>query len=399
MADSSINTTSSEQDHEDLNIDLHDLVGDEPYSSPQSPDFNTSPVSSPLKKYGLAPKPLNCAIGLSTTPVLSPSNQANNITNELFQVTSNRRRLHQHEQHFLLDDDEFAPVKRLNNDKFEKMVNDLRMSGHQDGEFFDFELDDQMRSRFYKGRFNNKPQFNADTSSELDNHLNSYLGANENKENDLYSDPLRVNKNDNSINKSKKQIFKPSRRILSSTNLNNNRKSSIPVLQPISNVINVPNQESSQNTSPKRICIPKHRSSRPGKPSIRYKDRKTNIFIVDSLTGQINDATLFGTELNASNCDDFPLPENVNEIVQIPTNDDSKKKSKMAIIKLLHNKYFNDEPTNYGTTSGFYNQTQFDIYRSSSKTGVEVVAQSLNEQPPSPKTTKPAVRWADNLEW
>lgn len=78
--------------------------------------------------------------------------------------------------------------------------------------------------------------------------------------------------------------------------------------------------------SPNRICTPNHTGiDAPFKPSLKYQNSPFNIYLVDSLTGLINDATQFGTELNASNCEGFPLPEHVNEIVQIPTNEESQK--------------------------------------------------------------------------
>lgn len=40
-------------------------------------------------------------------------------------------------------------------------------------------------------------------------------------------------------------------------------------------------------------------------------------------------------ELNSSQCEDFPLPEHENEVVQIPTNEDDNPK--MAIIRMFKN--------------------------------------------------------------
>ena len=146
------------------------------------------------------------------------------------------------------------------------------------------------------------------------------------------------------------------------------------------------------------------------KPSIKYSKSLTNIYMVDSLTGLINDATQFGTELNASNCEGFPLPEDTNEIVQIPTNDDTNKnKQKMAIIKAYHNKYFNTataagssrelKPNN--RIGGFYSSEEFERFQSSidaMKTGVELV-QNEPKTKTKNKKGKARVNWAEQLEW
>lgn len=115
--------------------------------------------------------------------------------------------------------------------------------------------------------------------------------------------------------------------------------------------------------------------------------------MVESLTGLINDATQFGTELNASNCEGFLMPDNINEIVQIPTNEvGPSAKKKLAIIKAHHSKRFTDDQSDLtksrSGSPGFYLKQEFEKYRELT--------------PPSQVQVhrdKKAVRWADELEW
>ncbi|ODV78879.1 uncharacterized protein CANTADRAFT_37513, partial [Suhomyces tanzawaensis NRRL Y-17324] len=255
-------------------------------------------------------------------------------TNELFQVTHNLRRAQTpHKNQFDLfgsEEDGWFSGKRLNNNKIERM---LEMGISKNSMDQEFELDDQLRTRFYKGRFTKE-------ADGLDILLNSYLEqgtsqSNENKENlTPFPDPLKTvkNKQMNSIKKSSKIFFRSPR-----------RNTSIPILKPLSNITNIERKEfvvKRDTKAPTRTSIPQHRTKFTLRPSIKYHDPRLNIFIVDSLSGLINDATKFGTELNASNCEDFPLPEDANEIVQIPTNDDKSKAQKMAIIKVYPSKFY-----------------------------------------------------------
>ncbi|ODV66931.1 hypothetical protein HYPBUDRAFT_6234 [Hyphopichia burtonii NRRL Y-1933] len=328
---------------------------------------------------------------LKLSPILS---KTNSITNDLFKVTKQLRLKSEQsntDDIFGLSENEESIFsnRKLNNDKVTKLMNQLNEKDE------DLELDDQLRSRVFKGRFTKNLNPTSSLPDNLDLQLNSYLSnsnnaSDENKENlSPYPDPLKSirNKDVNSIKKSGKIFFKaPPKKTNTST------KSQIPILKPLSNLTNVDLRKPNENyllkhsvqsnnlnhiKSPKRICTPK--SIIPSKPSIKYQQRKHNIFIVDSLTGLINDATQFGTELNASNCEGFPLPEDVNEIVQIPTNDDTsndskplnkKPKSKMAIIKALHNKYFSIHKKKSPKQSqkdsikkiGFYSKIEFDKY-------------------------------------
>ncbi|KAK6454155.1 uncharacterized protein RJT20DRAFT_56730 [Scheffersomyces xylosifermentans] len=460
--DSSL-SSCDELNHEDFQLDLKDFIPENPlghhnraeeielgalgghsrHNVNENGSFSAS--TSPVKK--LIPlrtqtstdflnfnnKPILNAPRISLQPDLMDTNI---VTNELFQVTNGLRKSAQREHdifNFPYEEGfEFFPARRLNNDKVEKLVNNLGMKNEKSGDLFDYELDDQLRTRFYKGRFN-KNQFTIEQKDEIDTQLHNYLGGspsafpkkqNDNKENLApYPDPLKSlnSKENNLIKKSNKTFFRPPRR--------NQNRAPIPVLKPLSNLANVEFKKSeasfklSNSASPNRqLCSPRHRKFLvPTRPSIKHNNTKPNIFLVESSTGLINDATKFGTELNASNCEDFPLPEDINEIVQIPTNEDSKTKiQKMAIIKVLPNKKFvSQEKTAapIANTIGFYNEDQFNKYREDvfsiqqEDSGVEVVGQSLSTDFSSGNLTdtngskdhdmdsKRRVRWAENLEW
>lgn len=436
-------------DNEDFKLDLHGLLEEDsviPIPSNEhtaydsgiqtSGDPSKQKMKSPLKKDIHSTKGISICehdkISLDTPNLfLRPNANENNIiANELFQVTNCLRSQTQSElsDMFGTQDDEYDDLfygKRLNNDKIDKLVNDLGLKNQ--GDEIDFELDDQVRTGIFKGRFK-KNQYivdNNNNNDDIDELLTGYLGnnthvLNDNKENlTPYPDPLKTirNKNTNSIKKSNKVFFKAPRR-------NGTSKSSIPVLKPLSNVTNIELKKSNNEfvvrkdnaISPKRVCTPNHSGGlMPSRPSIKYQKPLLNIYLVDSLTGHINDATQFGTELNASNCEGFPLPENANEIVQIPTNDDSqvpsakKNQQKMAIIKAFQNKYFspnNNEAVSFGKRPGFYNREELEIYKQNlplqSSSGVQVINQvpSENKQiSAKTKLSKPKVKWADNLEW
>lgn len=375
-------------------------------------------------------------------------NNSNRITNELFQVTNRVRQSTDTETNdiFGLSDynDTFEGLgsgkNKLNNDKIEKLVNELGMKRQNEEEIF--ELDDCMRTRIFKGRF--KSHMDDDgvgvTDSSIDNYLNGLSSNSLDSRSQMFDDKENITphsdmskvakkKSHNSLKKSGKVFFKNPRR-------QSNSKTGIPILKPITNLTNIDfkNIDGSVQSrlkpeiSPKRICTPKHKiHGQPFKSSLKIlHDGILNIYMVDSLTGLINDATQFGTELNASNCEGFPLPEDINEIVQIPTNDDlsnkkhkQKNHQKMAIIKAYHNKRFN-RPSNLHSPDGrlgFYNKDEYDAYKSKLSqvmdTGVEVLndtSSSSASEVDSPRSmrnnskdnngdAKRKVKWADQLEW
>lgn len=345
---------------------------------------------SPVKKRNpRSPSQKAQPLTLDTPHVQLKPDDTNLVANSLFQVTQ-----------FLRDEpleDDFFLGKKLNNNKINKLMSQLQSKDD------DFELDSQLRTRVFKGRFK--------SNDVLDMQLNSYLDDshvdNDNKENlSPYPDPLK-SKN---MKKSNKMMFKRP------------GKSQIPVLKPLTNVTNtdlksskkpdlenhetkllfsikedhpklVPDQALSTGKSPNRICVP--RTLTPPPPCIKNLTKHNNL-IVDSLTGLINDATQFGTELNASNCEGFPLPEDINEVVQIPTNEDracKRTKAKMAIIKAFHHKHF---LARTGRRTGFYSKQEFVQYRGD---GVQVTSQASPSRPAKRRRTSPAVHWPEELEW
>ncbi|CAK7894873.1 hypothetical protein CAAN1_10S03730 [[Candida] anglica] len=434
------NYSHPEIDCEEFKLDLHSLIEDDIEVEPieqqsQLSSTTSSRPESPQKRRIPTSIPISNNLFSLNTPNLQVMGD-HSVTNELFQVTHNlrgssssppRKKVKQYDL-FGNDEDMFEDIfsgKRLNNSKIDKLVQELEQKIDGDD---DYEMDDQVRTRIYKGRF--RP-----LEDDMDSKIGVYLD--ENKENMPQPDPLKSVRNleNNSIKKSGKVFFKTPRR-------KKDIKSFIPVLKPLNNVTNVDlriNDNNNNNNnkftkgfptlnpqrSPKRICIPskKWNSGNNLKPSIKYKDTQSHIYFVDSSTGLINDATQFGTELNASNCEGFLLPEDTNEIVQIPTNDDTiKSKQKMAIIKAFHNKYSskNKIPTTQPfTKAGFYTKEEFEKFiNNSSKTiqtsnGVEVVQSQI--QSPEESTINSTsnstiegsqeqrqrlkVRWADQLEW
>lgn len=390
---------------DDYNVEYDDLLREDSETAGQEDSYTTEDSSSPIKKQPQQPAAFNGFFPLCLGHVLlSPDTQnTNGVANELFQVTNHLHkqqipRINQLYDVFGLNDapDMFGG-KRLNNDKVDKLVNQLRDVDD------DLEMDDKQRTRVFKGRFKTDlPQ-----PDNLDHQLNAYLDYgssinDENKENVVpFPDPLKgVRKDQHAIRKSSKVFFKSPRR--------NGSKSAIPVLQPLPNLANVDLRRVYQETqllkdqpstirSPKRVCLPRHTTMDPGRPSIRHSNPLLNIFVVDSLTGLINDATQFGTELNASNCEGFPLPDDVNEIVQIPTNIETrpskKSRPKMAIIKAYHTKQFPRQKPSERV--GFYSVKEFEKYKQqTSDLSVTVMLQD-SSQTEGPKK----VKWADELEW
>lgn len=421
-------------------IDFQDLI-EEP----------NSPIKKLNQNFHNLPKfPLKNSLSYCK-PNLKPVD-TNIIANELFQVTNNiRRKGDEYKSYKMYDgesqstfpnsifqeidhEDGFLIGKRLNNEKIDKLVNDLGLKD------LDYELDDQFRTRFYKGRFSKNIEQNDDLDMKLDNYLddkenmmiydkgnrkaekakrgiqdNNFHNSNtlpssidhsEIFKSSLSPFPDPIKPKGKGIQKSNKMFFKSPRR----------QKTSIPVLKPLTNLTNVEikndkviknefndvKQRNFQVKSDKHISIPLHRKIFPSRPSIKYQDKKLNIYIVDSSTGLMNDATKFGTELNASNCEDFPLPENINEIVQIPTNDDiNAKHQKMAIIKVFQNQYFKNELA-LKASAGYYTQNELENFKISANKENDTPNHDkeldlVNNEKPNSKKKK--VQWANELEW
>ena len=157
---------------------------------------------------------------------ISPLNRKrliqNIVANELFQVTNNLPTGKQQNQSdiFGLNDenDDIFCGKRLNNDKIDKLVNELGLRNRDDE--IDFELDDQVRTGIFKGRFKKHHHDVDNNKDDIDLLLTDYLtnatnAMNDDKENLApHPDPLKTvrNKDTNSIKKSNKVFFKPPRK-------------------------------------------------------------------------------------------------------------------------------------------------------------------------------------------
>lgn len=371
----------------EVSFDSSVLLDEYPLCTQDLLDF---PESSPCKKAGNAFDSFESLSALNTPDLLYKS-----ISSELFQVTNHLRR-------------SGGADDGLGHDKIDKLVEQLQATDA------DLELDAQLRTRVFKNRFRK--------ADPLDMLLDAYLrtepkkdkGSNRGCRNPRCiargSENCRCGENTESGKDSK---GKSKGKSSNSNNANNNScsninninnttyfdkenapraqkadaepprkrlKTAIPVLQALPTNTRL-------RTSPRRVCVP--RRQQPGAPA-RKPLQRLDIFLVDALTGRMGDATQFGTELNASNCEGFPMPEDTNEIVQIPTND-AGAGLKMALIKAFHSLGVGKVPAVGGggdsvASGGFYSKQEFDEYRSG-KPHVRVFAEKRH------------VRWADELEW
>lgn len=280
--------------------------------------------------------------------------------------------------------------ERLRNNKIEKLL--YQLSDDTEG---DYEMDSEVRSGVVTNRFQRKPY------DAFDLHLDNFL-QNPNGRKNSKSPPSSLFFHENKENLS--SLVKPSKRKLidSRTNISFRKRRSTPPLPsssaangilPASMVsgITIPpihNLASKQvpETSPHRICVPRS-VNLPKQPAIKFR-KNCSIFLVDSLTGSVSDATQFGTELNSSNCEGFPLPDDINEVVQIPTNATGPGTSpaKMAIIKAVYSRRLWKKEQK-SEKVGFYSKREFEEVKL--KAGLQMTI--FND------TKK--VRWADDLEW
>lgn len=319
---------------------LDDFALDDALASPKkkSPRRN-GPV--PFLSHDTTPK-LPCLTALATA--------------ELFQVT-----------HHLRD-------RSLHNDKIEKLVALLQENDD------DLVLDDQLRTRVFRGRVARDRPLDA-----LDLLLDNFLRQSPEKA--APRSPLRLRAAFNEANK-ENEVPMPSKRKLSDLQRKRPLKrlrGGIPLLQsPGMNGSTAEIDTSSPARSPQRVCVPKS-VTLPGRACLKFRENMS-IFLVDSLTGSVNDATQFGTELNSSNCEGFPLPDDVNEVVQIPTNDTvpASAAPKMAIIKAIHGRRFGPAGT---AKKGFYTKQEF--------TDVKVKKAEI----PIYNDSQKKVRFASVLEW
>ncbi|KAI5962961.1 uncharacterized protein KGF55_002753 [Candida pseudojiufengensis] len=279
---------------------------------------------------------------------LPPDNKiTNQITNELFQVTSNLR-LKQKNQDVTDDSSD-------SNSLYDSMK-DLKQL-----EESDYEMDDITRTRVFSNRFTTSiDQINPD--------LSKYFQIHE----DTNNKPSKIKK-----------------KSLSSLT----RRKSLPLIE----TNNIP-KKSPLYKKQSQSSIILHGLCKPNNQLKPFKScfniNESSIFIIESSTGLLNDATKFATELNGSKNDDLPYPEHENEVVQIPTNNlNNEEIVKMAIIRMIKTNWSKSEVNN--KRIGFYSENEYKSYKqepNDSGAGVEMISQSnLNK--------KKSVRWADNLEW
>ncbi|EGV61511.1 hypothetical protein PSN45_000185 [Yamadazyma tenuis] len=305
-----------------------------------------------------------------------PQPQRLSPTKDLFQITNN----HNYKSYNLFGVEDTFPDLSLKNNKIEKLIRDL------EAEDYELDVDTQARSRIFKGRIKG-----LEDSDEFDARVASFIDK-ENIDFEPTKSPIRTNK--------VKKPLKPLRQ----------NSSKVPVLKPL----NSPMYTSftpvlkAKDDLHKRVCRPSHRQVACPPPVLAQgSPHHPQIYLVDASTGSLSDATQFGTELNASNCEGFPLPETVHEVVQIPTNDESgRHPPKMAIIKTFECRMSTPSQPPPAIRPGFYSKTEYLNYiqnlhaTQQEESGVEVVSQA-----PAPTNRPPRrrrhVAFADSdaLEW
>ena len=316
---------------------------------------------------------------LGNTRICLPPNKnnTNRYTNELFDATNNftakQRRLSTNARNLQnLQDCKVMPPDQ----KFLGCVEWNQM------EEIDFELDDVTRTRVFNNRFK-RP------IDEINPELSEYfrIRRNENKEN--LSKPYKV---------TKKPPASSKRKSLPLVETNNIQKRTVLPFKKLS-------PEAVTKTVPEGVCQPKHQTLTPSKSCLSIDDAK--IYLIESLSGLINQATDFATELNGCTNESLPFPEHENEVVQIPTN--SSDAQQMAIIRMFNIKM---DRARKGIRTGFYSEKEFKEYQARLKpqeamnvmkdTGIEVVSQSSESNAEDKNVSKKKekrVQWPDSLEW
>lgn len=295
---------------DDFQVDLRDLI-----------------AQLPIKKTTTRePPPAVLGVHLRV-PDLGPPSRVG-LSEELFQVTRNLRKMDR-----ILS----TPVTyrrtprptRLNNDKVNRFISTLRQSNP------DFALDDQLRGRYYGRNGDTMPpppgQLTANMLSSLDSQLESFLD----KEN-IFPEPTKK------LSKKQNQQLSSNALILGRVDLNSGkRKRGLRTMSLSPPLQRLPTPYSDQEDAteiaqrlPKRRCVPQHRFVRPQR-LLLVSGRRHGIYIVDSLTGSLDEATSYATELNLLAPGEFQYPDNPNEIVHIPTESLPKK---MAIIRMVETK-------------------------------------------------------------
>ncbi|KAI5962749.1 hypothetical protein KGF57_001401 [Candida theae] len=288
-------------------------------------------------------------------------NNTNRYTNELFDATN----------HFI------QVASARNSENFSAIPPDQKFLGcieWNQMEEVDFEMDDVTRTRVFSNRFK-RP------IDEINPELSEYfrLHQNENKEN--LTKAYRVTKKAPSLNR---------RKSLPLVETNNIQKK---VISPFKH------KPIKAATRPTGVCQPRHQTLTPSKSCLSIENAK--VYLMESSTGLVSQATDFATEINGSSDNLLPFPDNEDEVVQIPTN--SNDAQQMAILRMYNVKL---DRARKGMRTGFYSEKEFRDYQAKLKkeamnaaSGVEVVSQDTPREDKHTAVKERRVQWADNLEW
>ncbi|KAI5968542.1 hypothetical protein CANMA_002287 [Candida margitis] len=304
-------------------------------------------------------------------------NSTNRYTNELFDATNN----------FIVKQRRSNTIRNLSDYRVippdQKFLNCVEWNQMEE---VNFELDDVTRTRVFNNRFK-RP------IDEINPELSEYfrIHNNDNKEN--LNKPYKV---------TKKTPVLSRRKSLPLVETNNiQRKALSPFKNQSAKVATRPSPPPSGGP-----CEPRHQSLMPSKSCLSIEEAK--VYLIESSTGLVNQATDFATELNGCTNESLPFPEHENEVVQIPTN--SNDAHQMAIIRMFN---FKLDKARKGVRTGFYSEKEFKDYQARLKkqhaksaardAGVEIVSQSSTlvdgEDSSKPLTKNKGVKWADKLEW
>lgn len=284
-----------------------------------------------------------------------------------------------------LRDDRLLFDKLLFSDKINGLLTLLQANNES------LELDDTLRTRVFRGRMRDGlDSFDMQLDAFLERLPTKHGARNENKENVLPVEPLKRKLSDSLTKTPLKRVRSYTQMPLAPAPGQNNNvrnrpgpKATTKATAAKATPLKTAARHRLPRGSPQRVCTPS--STLPGRPCLKIRPG-LSIYVVDSLTGLVRDATQFGTELNLLNCEGFPLPDNPNEVVQIPTNESvlASAEQKMAIIKAINGPR---RVRLLQARKGFYTRREFEQTK-------------LLDRPVSVYSSKSkAVRWADDLEW
>lgn len=365
-------------------LDASDFLGSDFCTSPTKKDFNTENGFRPCLILSSESTPdLKCLLLFSSELFLMTQHLREDAFSS--RSTSPKKRRHM----LSAEEGMGSSDEQLRNDKIEKLLSRLGDDGNED-----YEMDSDVRSRAFPSRFSKK-SFDA-----FDLHLDNFLQEPK-KLTSVSSSSLFFDENKENLS----SLAIPSKRKLVDSGIKTpfRKKRSTPPLPKSGEASGLlpasiiggslrPNLQASVQkavleTSPHRICVPRC-IKLPRQPALKFK-KNSSIFLVDSLTGSVSDATQFGTELNSSNCEGFPLPDDINEVVQIPTNSNGPYSAapKMAIIKAIYGKKLGNFTTKEKEKIGFYSKREFDEVKLNASPQMTVYSDEKK------------VRWAEDLEW